>query len=164
MVQSLLLSNKAHQLRAKELEENQQVMEIHMLELQAKLNKAEEEKHLLRVALRLARQTNRAMTWERVMGNALNLPEVNQEAPVTRAEGPPDHQDLNIEPEGEVARGIQQPSSSRPSLAKPKNPADLTEQAWAALTPDEQQSLMDLVQAGYTTQEAADTIQVSKHH
>ncbi|MCO5601470.1 hypothetical protein L7F22_055591 [Adiantum nelumboides] len=165
MVQSLLLSNKAHQLRAKELEENQQIMEIQVIELQAQLNKAEEEKHLLRVALRLAKQTNKAMNeiWERVMGNAFSIPEINQEATVARAEGPPDHHDLNIEPKGEVARDIQQPSS-RPSLPKPNKPADLTEQAWAALTQDEQQSLVDLLQAGYTTQEAAESVRVIRDH
>ena len=57
MVQDLQTQNQSWQERAKNLEENQQFMEIQILELQAALQKEQQEKKLTQQALQLARDT-----------------------------------------------------------------------------------------------------------
>ena len=117
------MQNHAWQERARQLEENQHFMEIQILELQAALQKEQEEKRLTQKALQLAKDTHKKMNevWGQVMENPLLIPQL-QTGTSAQVEGLPSLATLQADLQREVAHNEELQRQLDEAQSRPPSP------------------------------------------
>ena len=151
-------------------------MEIQILELQAALQKEQQEKKLTQQALQLVRETYTRMNevWEKIMENPLLIPQM-QAGTSAQVEGLPSLAELQADLQREVAHNEELQKQLNDARSMPQSPPhpdnepeeiqkpeEITQEQWEGLTHYEKEIFGDLLNADYTPQEAFESLQVIK--